>query len=168
MIIDLTKSSALEITPVSSEQQPSRMCRSLWSCGGCSLVFDPGEGCCPRCGHSVIPTACAAKVCPPEYEEFNWDAHNDWVEFRNAKAPQPWSREDAILIVRAALLDEHMRTVLKQCSCRAIRPDVVKIIDNLEVLFISIEAMDNHFIEAAARIVGLDSEERSRRKAEHD
>lgn len=166
MIIDLTKSSVLEITSVGSEQQPSRMCRSLWTCGGCSLVFDPSEGCCPRCGHSV---------CPPEYEEFNWDAYREWKEFRKARV----SQEDAdsvpawivrVRVVKAALFNEHMRTVLKQCIRRAIRPEVVKIIDNLE----PIEAMSgSHCVESEAiRIVDLDDQERSRREfereAEHD
>ena len=96
------------------------------------------------------------------------EARDDWVDFRDARMG-----EDRIKVVKEALLSERMRDALKRCSCLAIRPDVVRIIDNLDPVKGTVGTPSCieylHSIEVVAtRIVNLDSQERSRRKAEHD
>ncbi len=107
-----------------------------------------------------------------------WDAWYDWKEFREARthvdADSVPDRSVRVRVVKAALLNEHMRVVLKRCSCRAIRPEVVKIINDLEPVNPNVPGNPPMWMnqlateEASARIVDLDSRERSRREADHD
>ncbi len=112
-------------------------------------------------------------------EEFNfdWEAHNEWTEYRDEKmGSQPHSRKLAIDVVRTALLDDHMRGILRRATCREIQSEVAEIIDSWE------RAVYNHFIKtgtvmalacrspqqtlrvetAATRIVELDYQEKRR------
>lgn len=100
---------------------------------------------------------------------FDWEAHNEWIEYRDEKmGSQSDSRERAIDVTRTALLDDHMRSILRRATCREIQSEVVEIIDNLSW---SIPAYGSSISAlaaagtAAARIVELDYKERQRRRA---
>lgn len=92
-------------------------------------------------------------------EKFDWEAYHEWIEFRDQHVKDSQSRTEAITAVRAALLDGHMRNILMRASCVQIRPQVAKIVSDLDhaLRLISFNAV-------AAHIVDLDVEEGKRRK----